>query len=390
MNDTRIVHWVDHLAGEVLRRMQNLGATSLFRWILETPLRATIALSAFTILSNFPLYDLAYVQGSTGPNWPPFFEQVEAPFRDHTHTYSDWSHASKLGFRFVPAVLCKVLGLHTVPLVWAFQLLTLFALHALLFALLLHWSGSIKKAFLATLSCCLVAGGHPYLEDIWGYFDTLALAFSMAAILTRRPGLSILFLLLAWFTDERALVASPALLLFHWASVMKAGGNGRLVDVLRRSFPLVSAWAIYAVLRIALGHWFGLRSAPVATTYLLDQWPTALTALGRGCEGLLMIVALLLVALWNGRAFGFLLAYVAGFCLVWGTAMAVIDVDRSMAYLLPYLALALAMLNDRVPPQRLYPLVALSMILNLFLGQSWSLPAQAYRMIFIDHTAPLF
>ena len=96
------------------------------------------------------------------------------------------------------------------------------------------------------------------------------------------------------------------------------------------------------------------------------------------------------LALWNGRAFGFLLAYVAGFCLVWGTAMAVIDVDRSMAYLLPYLALALAMLNDRVPPQRLYPLVALSMILNLFLGQSWSLPAQAYRMIFIDHTAPLF
>lgn len=392
MNDTRIVHWVDHLAGEVLRRMQNLGATSLFRWILETPLRATLALSAFTVLSNFPLYDLAYAQGGTGPNWPPFFEQVEEPFRDHTHSYSDWSHASKLGFRFVPAVICKALGLRTLPLVWAFQLLTLFALHVLLFALLLRWSGSIMKAFIAALSCCLVTAGHPYLDDIWGYFDTLALAFLMAGMLSRRPTLSILFFLLAWFTDERALVASPALVLFQWATFTKAAGNGngRIADALRSSWPLFLALGLYALLRVALGQWLGLRSAPVGTTHLLDQWPSALAALGRGCEGLLLILAVFATVLWRSRLFGLLFYFIVGFSLVWGTAMAVIDVDRSMAYLLPYMALALVVLFDRTEQQRLYPLLAFVVLFNLFLGNSWSLPAQVYRMLFIDHTLSLF
>ncbi|MBK7553086.1 MAG: hypothetical protein IPI55_00415 [Flavobacteriales bacterium] len=392
MNCTRMRHLVDRCADEVVRWMHKVVATPLVRWILSTPLRATLVLSVFTVLSNFPLYDLAYAQGSTGPNWPPFFEQVEAPFRDHTQAYSDWSHASKLGFRFVPAVICKALGLRTLPPVWAFQLLTLFALHAFLFALLLRWSGSIKKAFIAAVPCCLVTAGHPYLDDIWGYFDTLALAFLMAGMLTRRPTLSILFFLLAWFTDERALVASPALVLFHSATFTKAAGNGngRISYALRNSWSLFLAFGLYALLRIALGHWLGLRTAPVETTYLMDQWPTALAALGRGCEGLLLVLAVFVAVLWRSRSFGLLLAYGAGFCLVWGTAIAVIDVDRSMAYLLPYFTLALVVLIDRTESQRLYPLLLLTVVLNLFLGASWSLPAQVYRMIFIDHTLSLF
>lgn len=332
-------------------------------------------LTAFTVFMNCPYYQRFILHsGNEGVNWPPFFEQVQEPFTDHTHKHAAHLHATKLGFRFVPAVLCKLLGVDNTGGALVFQLAAQYALCSLVFVVLRRGARSAVEALAAAVPFCLVAGGHAFWQDQWGFFDTVAIAFLLAACYVRSNVAFVVLLLLAFFTDERAVIASPALLLAHHAN----GATGRSVrGLLHGRLPwYTAALALYAVLRLGLGHWLGLRTEPVGPVFLLRQLHLLPYAFLHGHEGFLLLALLAVVVLARRRKRADMLLTVVGTLAVWIGAVWVIDHERSMGYLLPYLLASTITVRSAVSAGNFALLIASVSVLNLLHSDSLTLPEQ--------------
>lgn len=317
---------------------------------------------------NFPSYDLVFSRGEISSNWPGFFEQVAAPFTDHTHGYTDADHNAKLGFRFVPALLCGALGIRDVGGAVALQTGIGILLHGAIFLFFRQRVQGRAFAFTCALPCCLVAGGHAYNQDLWGFFDGLSFLCLVASTLVRAGWWRVLLLLGAYFTDERAVFASAVLLIPGATHGNKTGDRAPLF-----------ALATYAALRLWLGTSLGLRTAPVAFDTLHAQWPLLPYALFHGCEALLMVVGIAAILLWRVSlrwSAALLVCTLAGIALI---AVAVIDLERSMGYMLPTLLLVTRTVATRWSPDRAFGLFALVALINACYTDALPLPLQLMR-----------
>lgn len=352
-----------------------MAGLRIIRWCSGHALLAGTLLTAFTVFMNCPYYQRVILHsGNEGVNWPPFFEQVQEPFTDHTHKHAAHLHATKLGFRFVPAVLCKLLGADNTGRALVFQLAAQYALCTLVFVALRRGARSAVEALATAVPFCLVAGGHPFWQDEWGYFDTVAIAFLMAAWHVRSNAAMVLQLLLACFTDERAAIASPALLLApHVCSATGMSYSGSFTGRLRW---YAAALALYGALRLALGQWLGLRTEPVGPEFFLRQLHLLPYALLHGHEGFLLMAMLAVAVLARRRKTAAVLLTVAGTVAVWIGAVWVIDHERSMGYLLPYLIASTITVRSAMSARHFALLIASVTVLNLLHSDSLTLPEQ--------------
>ncbi|MBK9758444.1 MAG: hypothetical protein IPO90_00370 [Flavobacteriales bacterium] len=383
---------IEQLIDRLDRVIERVTSLPFFQWLVASPFRISIALTVFAFFWNFPSYDLVFVRGEVSQNWAGFLEQVNAPFTDHTLQYPDASHSAKLGFRFVPALICRALNIHTVAGAVVFQTVTTFALHALLFTFLGRYFSTRPRGSLACLPFCLIAGGHPYNLDLWGFFDSLALTFLLAAMVTRRKALVILFLLLAWFTDERALIASPVLLFLEWAprSASRRAIHTPYHMVWPRYWPYLLAGTLYVVIRLLLGVSLGLRTAPVALTYFTSQLPLTFRVLFHGCEGFIIPLCICCWLWWRSRRIALLVLFLICLSLVLATSVAVIDMERSMAYALPHLLVLVVLLRAEITERMVGVLLLAVAFINLFYSDALPFLVQLVRMIFITRTLVAF
>lgn len=336
---------------------------------------AGVLLTAFTVFMNCPYYQrVLFHSGNEGANWPAFFEQVREPFTDHTHKHAAHLHATKLGFRFVPAVMCKMLGVDNTRRALVFQLVAQYVLCTLVFVALRRGARSPVQALATAVPFCLVAGGHPFWQDEWGFFDTVAIAFLLAAGHVRSSVALVLLLLLAFFTDERAVIASPALLLAPHA----AGGAGPVASRLPsgRLPSYAAALVLYGILRLGLGHSLGLRTEPVGPEFFLRQLHLLPYALLHGHEGFLLVAMLaVVIQARRGRNTDVFIT-VAGTLAVWSSAVWVFDLERSMGYLLPHLIASTITVRSAVSSRHFAVLIASVTALNLLHSDSLTLPEQ--------------
>jgi hypothetical protein len=357
--------------------------------ILRKPALSIIVIICATILLNFPSYDVALVLHEMDDNWNAIFLQANEPFVDHTQLYDAESHMAKLGFRFVPALLVRSMGITTIAEALVLQLGLLMVFYVLLITFLRNNLTNKHEALLFALPISLIISGHVYASDYRGIFDTLALVFLLAAALLRRSKWVLPALLLAYFTDERAMLASTSLVLLNSWTMGKSGSLKELSRSLIApdNLLILGSWVAYVLIRITLANTLGLTVTSVDLTYYFKENLVRIPyAFYIGQEGMwILVLALLYHLVRTGNHFFAALVGLNLLGFVLGS-MTVVDINRSMSYALVHSLLVLLMLDRYFPEKRKQELLGWAIVVSLVYGDFLPLPLQVYRMYFITQS----
>lgn len=371
------------------RLLEAFLRSRLGRWAVRGPWQAPVLLIGIVVLFSFPSYDVALVLHEMDDNWQGVFTQVDAPFTDHTAQYPGESHSGKLAYRFVPALLLRALGVRTMQGAMIVQFVLMMVFHALLYHVLLQLLRDPRQALATALPFCFVITGHVYASDYRGIFDTLALDFLLLAILLRRTAWVIPALLLAFFTDERALMASPAIVLLGIFLDDQDRSMGSMIRGLcsRTALLIVGAWALYFGLRFSLGAVFGLRTESVDLWHYFKQnIPRLGYGLYIGLEGLYILAGMAATFLFRERRFAFLIAFLGCALLLHFFALSVVDINRSLSYLAPWLVLLMVVVARSYSWTTVVQALGWSIAVSFVYTDFWPLPVQLFRMAYVTRS----
>lgn len=320
--------------------------------------RAVITVLALVLLRAFPSYD-ALQSRFVQQKWHDALIKTGQPLADMGKLYPPESHESKLTFRLTVPLAARLLHLRMAGVLVLSGLLGTLLLGLALQAGF-EITGSRKAALLLSLAVgCCWAGESAFHELRGGYYDAAALCLLMLALCARTPALVALFTFAAAWTDERALLAAPCVLLFH--AVHRAYG-----------------------VRIGLGVVLGLGAYGVSRLYMTTAGAYESNLSGVGLHLFTQQLNVLPLALWSGLggcwvpllggyvvlfirkrfALGILFAILISGLSV--SAFCVIDTTRSVSYLLPAVFVGLALLRQSESPPWLDRVVLTTALLSYF------------------------
>lgn len=375
------------LPGSLLQKLLDSHVVS---WASAKWWRMTIILASTAFFFAFPSYDVALVLHEFDSDWEAIFTQASHPFTDHNALYHPDSHSAKLAFRFVPALILRALRIDTMAGAMVLQ-----AVLGVIFYALLHQglkeltAGSGRKALAFALPFCFIFTGHVYASDYRGIFDVLALDLLLAALLVRRTIWVIPAILLASFTDERALLATPALVLLHLYQADPAAKlSGILKSMLTRPVTLVIvAWVCYFSLRYMLGNYFGLYTPHIdLSAYIEYNLPRLGYALYIGLEGFFLVAGLVITILAQRKAYWFLAGLIGAYGILFFCSICVIDINRSQTYLVLWLFLLLFIMDRESHPAVAQSLLGLVLLVSVCYDDVFPFPLQLARMAFVSKT----
>lgn len=374
---------------ELFSSLIEKGLRSFFFIALtKHPIIIVLTLISIVIFWSFPSYDVAILLGEMEGNWNSIFLQVQEPFTNHNHLYHYGSHSEKLAFRFVPALMMKALGIKTLIPALIFQFFTLIFFYIALTLSFIKIFRDKAKVLLYSIPICLVVSGHVYCSDYRGIFDTLALTFLITSLLFKDKPYVILFLLLAYFTDERAIIASPALILIALLESNKYHNLKSMLTVAFKStnkFVLIS-WIFYLGIRYGLSYQYGLETRIGTKFIFFDQINHTLYTFYIGLEGFIIPLIFILVYLIKKQAYTFSLLIVASYAIICIVAQSVHDISRSMSYTILFIIFTLVTFDNLISKKKVYPIILIVIIICAVYDDYYPLLAQVYRMIYITQT----
>lgn len=290
----------------------------------------------------FPHYDVFLPGNAPHPNWEYVETQIQAPLS--AGDYSPESHAAKRAFRLLVPVVGYLTGIHSPPFFILLQ--HLFGL--LFFYLALRLAERITQDKVAAL--LLLAGivgiylGKSFFWDIGGWFDGIAFFFLLLAMYSRSYWVLFLSLTLAFWTDERAILASTLVYLW-WKFSLQDDLPLSLKNLLLpnpRNLIIIATWACYLGLRTLLTQQYGL-SVPMGEEGAIgfQRWELFLPALLTAFEGLWLLLLPLGISLWNRSSVWLALALLLATGIVMIPALMVADITRSLTYAFPLIFIGL-------------------------------------------------
>jgi hypothetical protein len=321
----------------VLRVAETL--TTRFSLVVQTFL--VLCLSLFLAFPNYESVNDA----SAANTWEPVFEKTRNPLFDLNEKYRSGSHAANLNFRLTVPVIARLLGLGIVGIL---------IIHGIAGFFLIYLVGAISRKiskddiaalFMMVLVGSIFAGVCSFVQLRGGFYDGIAILFLLAALFFKNPFLIGLFTFLTAWTDERGLIASQLVLLFHLIQ------NGTVKLTLKSLFRRVPAaiylaWFLYLGMRYVLATQFGLHTATreMGHSQFLDQINMIPFGSWTALEGGWVLVGLAIVILIRRKLYTTMFLYFFGVMLVLIISLSVFDITRSMAYVLPALFIALLIL----------------------------------------------
>lgn len=311
--------------------------------------------------------------------WQVFLDQAGAPFDPFwTEDLVPGSHSSKIPLRPVPGVIGWVfnLGISGFLALYAIASLVVIASSALIVERLT--GDRVKSALIAVAVACVYAGGSGFVE-VRGFRDILPIAFLMTALLIRSPVLVGVLIFAAAGSDERSIVVAFLVVLFH--------SLGRRQTLMRAAFAPALGIMAYVALRtyMVVGLGFHADTGEIGLPVLIDQRGYFALAPATSVE---MILPMVLLGVWRSFSRGSRLTawlFAGTVIAVVLIGLSVIDLTRSMSYLLPALFVAVAVDPKMVTRSRAWLIaLACAVIPNYWLigGQvRWaeSLPVQLAR-----------
>lgn len=304
--------------------------TARRRWLW---LGVALAVAA-TLLLAFPTY--RQIEGLD--TWQAVLLQASEPFQHHP--YQEGTHESKQAFRLLVPLVGGRLGLD----IWGYLVLQALAGVALIAAAgVLAWrvTGDRVTSLLVLLATAPTWAGACGFVEVRGIFDAVALMLLLFAAAARRPAWIALFVALAGFADERAVVAAALVALFQfvrpdtpsrWPGVAGAAGGVFLYMGVRALLQSVTD-----------------LDTNLAGLSLFGWWRLGPAGAWSALEGLWLVIIAGFAALLLSRQKLVAAALLAGIGAVMTVAMSVADITRSSAYVLPAAFVGLAALQTASP-----------------------------------------
>jgi hypothetical protein len=367
---------------------KKLFSSNWIKYFSENSLKSTLALVIIVVFWSFPSYDIAIVKSEMDENWSAIFLQVDEPFKNHNNLHSYGSHGEKLAFRFVPALLLKVLSIHSLIPALIFQFAGLLLFYYLLTNIFYSLFKDRVKSFLYALPICFVISGHVYASDYRGIFDTIALDFMLLALIVRSRKYIVIPLLLAYFTDERALISSSSFILIglfenNKYESFKSILNGLLIP---QNMYIIISWVFYFTIRLGLGELYELQTGVGRVNLFFDQISMTFYSLYIGFEGFILPLILVCILLYKKSIYSFVFLIIGSYLMLFFIAQSVLDINRSMSYSLLLIILILMMVDKFFLEHKASNLVVAVICINLVYDDFYPLLLQLYRMIAISET----
>jgi len=305
--------------------------------------RVTVVAVCLSLFLHFPSYDVFWT-GDYLKSWKPVLEKFDNPAMDMASSYDTFSHASKLTWRVVVPFAAHFLNLGV-----SGALLLQFVAGVLLLYLVCRTTEKITgirvTSLLVTLGVASIYAGNTSFTELRAIFDGVALALMVASMFFERPVVVGAMLSLAYWTDERALVASPLILIYHLIRIYQRK-EGRPRSSYSTPLLIVVTWLVYGALRAYLTWQLGWVNSTggVGFSHFLRGINLLPFGTWTGLEGGWLLVVLALLSLLHKRAWRLLSAFALSLLLVVAVSFSVVDITRSMAYVLPALFVALSVL----------------------------------------------
>lgn len=344
MTEERLDCYIQRMLNSGFSRLEKAHRHRYSFWIL------IVAAITLSFLSAFPSYDVAYSQ-EMDENWSAIVEQVRAPL--NPVEYDGSSHQANLAFRLTPVLIAGVFGVDTINGFLLLQFVCFVLLFWVVARLLKKVNGDPVVYYLLTLSISFTFVGNVLCSDYRGFFDVVAYLFLSASLLLRNPFAIFMALLFAYFTDERALIASGLVFLFFILEDKSSTENITVKQFFYFSTKLITvvlSWICYFSIRWLLGYFFGLKTnSEVLVDYLITQTIHQINLLPfgvwTGLEGFWVFIVLSFVVLIQRRWWAFIGFYSLALMVVIFISIWVFDITRSMAYLLPSIFVSLRLLS---------------------------------------------
>lgn len=276
--------------------------------------------------------------------WPVLERQAADPLATAGDQYKDHAlHDAKLAFRLTLPLAMKVLHID-----WRAMLVIQYGLGVLLLWLVGKIAMDLFRDRIVALAsvfgvASIYAGKAAFLQ-LGGMGDAFAFAFLTVAVAFRNPPVIAAAIVAACFTDERAMIVSP-LVVLYWAM---RNSDGRKPDWFNlQTITVASAILLAGAIRLVLMFGYGLHipmgaGKDVGFSVLPLNLPNVQYELPHVLAGLWLWLLVACVILVRNRWWFSLLAILVGTGAIVGVSFLVLDVDRSLAYSLPVLFVSMA------------------------------------------------
>lgn len=278
--------------------------------------------------------------------WPVLERQAANPLTTAGDQYKDHAlHDAKLAFRLTLPLTMKVLHID-----WRGLLAIQYGLGILMLFLVGKIAMDLFRDRIVALAsvfgvASIYAGKAAFLQ-LGGMGDAFAFAFLTVAVAFRNPVVIFAAVIAACFTDERAVIVSP-LLVVYWAM---RDSDGRKPDWFNLQTITVAASILVAgIIRLVLMFGYGLHipigaGNDVGLSVLSINLPNLQYELPHVLAGLWLWPLVACILLVRNRWWFSLLAIVGVTGAIVAASFMVLDVDRSLAYTLPvvYASMAVA------------------------------------------------
>ena len=198
--------------------------------------------------------------------------------------------------------------------------------------------------------------------DIYGYGDGFAYFFLLIAILYKNPFLSFFALQIAFFTDERAVIAGGYLLLFQMVKKAYDHNDFSFTSLVKNIFfgKNIIVWVsliVYFSIRIYVQktyfphHSYSTLGTPVL---FADAHRHGLgSSLWTAFEGTWLLMGAALLALVLTKRYLLILTLIIGFSVLVASGIYVHDIDRALSYGFPFLMMSLIILFQTISQRSL-------------------------------------
>jgi hypothetical protein len=386
---------------EMLRELFSIGYSNAVR-VAEAitssswwKIKVTVLAVACGLFFSFPSLDV-FFDGRYLESWSPVLIKVQEPLTDlvREHGYSENSHASKLNFRIL------------VPMVSYFFKFGVYEITAMAFVggVLLVWL-SVQLSYMITkdrvvplFMALLLVGIHAGMTsfgEFRGMFDGISLLLLVASMVTRNPVCIFMFVFMACWNDERSLLSAGLVLLFHAMSVQKEGDKLTIRSFFSSSCISVALAVIaYIGSRLWLANNYSISTTwgGVGISILLEQVNNLPMGIWTAFEGGWLLILTAFILLYAHKDWLAMVVFGGMMSILIVGSVSVVDITRSMAYLLPSIFIALLLLQRSLSVDELRVLTVVSGISCLLWptyyagGQksiwwSYPLPIQLVRWI---------
>lgn len=315
-------------------------------WIVELTFIAT----GLALFFGFPSYELIY--GEFMPFWEPVFKQAQHPFSNFD--YNPITHEAKMTFRLFIPLLIKLLHLNILSLVILSHIAGILCIY---FFIMITQKITQNKTstVLLTLSFASIGVVKASFVANCGLFDGIAFCFMLLAILSTNSFLVFISVFFSSWIDERALIASSLLFIWHYLfSVSK-----------RPAFAVVFAWVAYFIIRFYLAFYVGLKTHTAGMfSIIVDQTNSAPLGIFSGIEGFWVVVFLAFYILYIKRNWFNLLFILFPISIIIFVSLSVVDISRSMYYIFPIIFISLKILMENETPKQLINISSIVLLLS--------------------------